>query len=97
MKPLSTPALTGNLKRQQLDTLETEYFSPKEMQTTTEVVVVSEAPADLVGMLYGLLDHALLEGLTSTVSLPPALGATMVAPCSIESTRDCLHYLPRWP
>ena len=94
---VSTPALTGNVKREQLGPISKEYFSPKEMQTSTEVVVVSEAPADLVGMLYGLLDHALLEGLTSTVRLPPLLGATMVDPCSLDDVTRFLHLPPRWP
>jgi hypothetical protein len=94
---VSSPALTGNVKREQLGPLEKEYFSPKEMQTSVEVVVVSEAPADLVGMLYGLLDKALLEGLTSTVRLPPLLGATMVDPCSLDDVTRFLHLPPRWP
>jgi len=94
---VSSPALTGNVKSEQLGPLRKEYFSPKDMQTSSEVVVVSEAPADLVGMLYGLLDHALLEGLTSTVRLPPMCGASMLDPCSLDDVTRFLHLPPRWP
>ena len=92
----ATPATNGNLRSQQLGPIARSFFSPKEM-AEGQAAATNAAPADLVGMLYGLLDQGLLPMPGVIERRAPAMGASQVAPsCPEDATAAYRPYL-RWP
>mgnify|MGYP007024625542 FL=1 len=91
-----TPATNGNLRSQQLGPIARSFFSPKEM-AEGQAAASNSAPADLVGLLYGLLDQGLLPLPGVIERRAPAMGASQVDPCSLDDVTHFLHRMPRWP
>ena len=91
-----TPATNGNLRSQQLGPIARSFFSPKEM-AEGQAAASNSAPADLVGLLFGLLDQGLLPLPGVIERRAPAMGASQVAPsCPEDATAAYRPYL-RWP
>ena len=92
----ATPATNGNLRSQQLGPIARSFFSPKEM-AEGQAAASNSAPADLVGLLYGLLDQGLLPLPGVIERRAPSMGASQVDPCSLDDVTHFLHRMPRWP
>ena len=92
----ATPATNGNLRSQQLGPIARSFFSPKEM-AEGQAAASNSAPADLVGLLFGLLDQGLLPLPGVIERRAPAMGASQVDPCSLDDATRFLHRTPRWP
>jgi len=92
----STPSANGNLKSQQLGPIARSFFSPKEM-AEGGAALTNSAPADVVGLLFGLLDQGLLPLPGVIERRAPSMGASQVDPCSLDDVTRFLHRMPRWP
>ena len=91
-----TPATNGNLRSQQLGPIARSFFSPKEM-AEGQAAASNSAPADVVGLLFGLLDQGLLPLPGVIERRAPSMGASQVDPCSLDDATRFLHRMPRWP
>ena len=95
----STSALSanGNLRSRQVgSTLAQSFFSPKEM-AEGGAALTNSAPADVVGLLFGLIDQGLLPLPGVIERRAPSMGASQVDPCSLDDVTHFLHRMPRWP
>lgn len=91
-----TAATNGNLRSQQLGPIARSFFSPKEM-AEGQAAATNSAPADVVGLLFGLLDQGLLPLPGVIERRAPSMGASQVDPCSLDDVTHFLHRMPRWP
>jgi hypothetical protein len=92
----ATAATNGNLRSQQLGPIARSFFSPKEM-AEGQAMASNAAPADLVGMLYGLLDQGLLPLPGVIERRAPSMGAGQVEPVCLDDTTRALRYPLWWP
>lgn len=92
----STPSANGNLKSQQLGSIARSFFSPKEM-AEGGAALTNSAPADVVGLLYGLLDQGLLPLPGVIERRAPSMGASQIEPSSLDDGTQIYRTIPWWP
>lgn len=90
--PSTVPSSAGNVRSKQIGPLAKSFFSPEEMAKGGAAAQVA-APADIVGLLYGLLDVGLLP-MPGVVERPvpgPSTGAVLQPSTLLPGS------FPDWP